>query len=159
MSDAGKYLTPEARARVQIDRMLEAAGWVIQDRAEIDLYAGRGVAIREFLLEGNNEADYLLFVDRRAVGALEAKKEGETLTGVEPQSAKYAAGVPAHVDAPVRPLPFLYESTGVETRFTNGLDPDPRSRDVFAVHRPETLGSWLSELPFRREQWLRCGNQ
>ena len=39
----------------------------------------------------------------------------------------------------VLPLPFIYESTGVETRFTNGLDPDPRSREVFAVHRPETL--------------------
>jgi type I restriction enzyme, R subunit len=145
VNGADRYLTPEARARVDIDRMLEAAGWVIQDRGEIDLYAGKGVAIREFLLEGNHEADYLLFVNHQAVGALEAKKRGETLTGVEPQSAKYAAGVPAHVTAPVRPLPFLYESTGVETRFTNGLDPDPRSREVFAVHRPETLGRWLVE--------------
>ncbi len=68
MSDHGKYLTPEARARVNIDRMLEAAGWVVQDGAEQDLYAGPGVAVREFLLEGNNEADYLLFVNRQAVG-------------------------------------------------------------------------------------------
>ena len=125
--------------------MLEEAGWVSQDRDEIDLYAARGVAVREFLLVGNNEADYLLFVDRQAVGALEAKKQGETLTGVEPQSAKYAAGLPDRVAAPVRPLPFLYESTGVETRFTNGLDPDARSREVFAVHRPETLAGWLAD--------------
>jgi type I restriction enzyme R subunit len=143
MSGADKYLTPEARARVDIDRMLEAAGWVIQDRHEIDLYASSGVAVREFLLDGNLEADYLLFVDRKAVGALEAKKRGETLTGVETQSAKYAACVPDHVDAPRRPLPFLYESTGIETRFTNGLDPDARSREVFAVHQPQTLAAWL----------------
>ena len=77
-----------------------------------------------------------LFVDRQAVGALEAKKEGETLTGVEPQTAKYAAGLPDHVTAPIRPLPFLYESTGVETRFTNCLDPEARSREVAASTRP-----------------------
>ena len=145
MSDAENYLTPEARARVGIDRMLRAAGWIIQNRNEIDLYAARGVAVREFLLNGNDEADYLLFVDRQAVGALEAKKEGVTLTGVEPQSAKYAAGLPPHVTAPIRPLPFLYESTGIETRFTNGLDPIARSREVFFVHRPETLARWLSD--------------
>lgn len=146
MSDhADPYRTPEGRARIEIDKMLIAAGWAIQDRSEIDLYANRGVAVREFLLAGNNEADYLFFVDRRAVGALEAKPEGWTLTGVEPQSAKYAGGLPEHVDAPVLPLPFLYESTGVETRFTNGLDPDPRSRAVFAVHRPETLAGWIED--------------
>ncbi|MHB1582389.1 MAG: type I restriction endonuclease subunit R [Acidimicrobiales bacterium] len=145
MTDGGVYLTPEARARVDIDRMLRAAGWEIQNRSEINLYAARGVAVREFLLEGNEEADYLLFVDRKAVSALEAKAAGATLTGVEPQTAKYAAGLPAHVEAPFRPLPFLYESTGFETRFTNGLDPEPRSREVFAVHRPETLAGWLAD--------------
>ena len=142
---AESYLTAEARARIDIDRMLAAAGWVIQDRSFIDLYAGTGVAVREFLLDGNEEADYLLFVNRQAVGALEAKRSGSTLTGVEPQSASYAAGVPAHVDAPVRPLPFLYESTGVETRFTNRLDTDPRSREIFAIHRPETLAKWIAD--------------
>jgi type I restriction enzyme R subunit len=145
VTEADAYLSPEDRARVEIDRMLKAAGWTIQDRVEINLHASRGVAIREFLLEGNKEADYLLFVDQQAVGALEAKAIGATLTGVEPQTAKYAAGLPAHVDAPIRPLPFLYESTGVETQFTNGLDPEPRSREVFAVHRPETLAGWLAD--------------
>jgi type I restriction enzyme R subunit len=143
--DGDRYLTPEARARVQIDKMLVAAGWAVQDRTEIDLSASQGVAIREFRLEAGNEADYLLFVDHRAIGALEAKKEGSTLIGVEPQSAKYAAGLPDTINAPFRPLPFLYESTGVETRFTNGLDPDPRSREVFAIHRPETLAGWVDD--------------
>jgi type I restriction enzyme R subunit len=144
MSDAATpYLTPEASARVNIDHMLASAGWVVQDRKDINLYEGQGVAVREYLLKGGSEADYLLFVDRKAVGVLEAKKEGDTLTGVEHQSAKYADGLPDDLDAPVKPLPFLYESTGIETRFTNGLDPDARSREVFAIHRPETLAGWL----------------
>ncbi|MGN6243225.1 MAG: type I restriction endonuclease subunit R [Motilibacteraceae bacterium] len=145
MGEARQYLTPEARARLDIDDMLEVAGWVIQNRDELNLAAGRGVAVREFLLAGNTEVDYLLFVDGQALGALEAKKAGTPLIGVEPQTAKYASGLPAHVQAPVRPLPFLYESTGVETQFTNALDPTPRSREVFAVHRPETLARWLAE--------------
>lgn len=138
-------LPPEARARLRIDAQLRTAGWVVQDRKAINLYAARGVAVREFLLEGNDEVDYLFFVDGAAVGALEAKPAGTTLTGVEHQSARYSTELPTHVKAPRRPLPFLYESTGVETQFTNGLDPEPRSRVVFAVHRPETLAAWLAE--------------
>ena len=84
-------------------------------------------------------ADYLLFVDRKAIGVVEAKPVGTTLSGVEAQSGKYGVGLPAQLPAWHRPLPFLYESTGVETFFTNGLDPQPRSRRVFAFHRPETL--------------------
>ncbi len=130
--------TPETLARVKIDAALAAAGWCVQDARTTNLHAGTGVAVREFPLPGFVEADYLLFAGGQAVGAVEAKKEGTTLTGVETQAAKYGAGLPAHLPAPVRPLPFLYESTGVETRFTERLDPDPRSRRVFAFHRPET---------------------
>ncbi len=92
-------------------------------------------------------ADYLLFVDREAVGSVEAKKLGHTLIGVEEQSAKYGAGLPAGVRANRTPLPFAYETTGVETRFTCLLDPEPRSRPVFTFHRPETLADWLEECP------------
>lgn len=141
--DANFYLSPEDRARVRIDRMLRAAGWDVQTRDSINLYDTRGVAIREYLLKGGLEVDYLLFVNGKAIGALEAKPEGYTLTGVEPQSAKYATALPDDLDVPRRPLPFLYESTGVETQFTNGFDPEARSRELFAVHRPETLAAWL----------------
>jgi type I restriction enzyme R subunit len=134
--------TPEATARESIDRQLADAGWAVQDHAALNLYAARGVAVREFPLK-TGPADYLLFVDRRAVGVVEAKKEGETLTGVEVQTEKYGDGVPDAFPVPIRPLPFLYQSTGVETRFTNRLDPEPRSREVFAFHRPETLSEWL----------------
>ena len=135
---------PEQRARANIDRLLEQAGWAVQDLTALNPYGARGVAVREFPLRtGHGTADYLLYVDGRAAGVVEAKPEGRTLTGVETQSGKYGAGLPDNLPAYVRPLPFLYESTGVETRFTNGLDPEPRSRNVFSFHKPETLAEWL----------------
>src|SRR5512146_1784223 len=137
---------PEQRARQTIDRLLEQAGWTVQDRKQLNLGVARGVAIREFsTLAG--PADYLLVVDRQAVGVVEAKKAGETLTGVETQSAKYREGLPPGLPVARLPLPFAYESTGIETRFTNFLEPDARSRPVFAFHRPETLAAWLMQAP------------
>jgi type I restriction enzyme R subunit len=141
------YLTPEARARVQIDEMLEAAGWVVQDAGAVNLSAAQGVAVREFVLAlGHGRADYLLFLNGAAVGALEAKKEGETLMGVAWQTAKYVDGVPEDVPTALEGgLPFVYQSTGIETHFKNMLDPEPASRNVFWFHRPETLAAWLEE--------------
>lgn len=137
-------LTPEQQARQTIDANLRAAGWLVQDRSEANIRLGRGVAIREFKLDqGHGYADYLLFVDGRAVGVLEAKRVGEPLLAHERQAERYSAGLPASLTAPVRPLPFLYLSNGVETKFVNLLDPDARTRDVFAVHQPETLAEWL----------------
>jgi type I restriction enzyme, R subunit len=143
--------SPEQRAREQIDAALAAAGWAVQSRDEIHLGASRGVAVREFILaSGFGTADYLLFVDGRAVGALEAKKAGFPLTGVELQGEKYAQGLPATLTAPIRPLPFVYLSTGAETLFINLLDPRPRSRPVFSFHRPDTLAEWLDAEPLER---------
>ena len=139
-------LTPEQEARIQIDRMLAEAGWLVQDVRSVNLHAGRGVAIREFPLErGFGFADYLLYVDGQAAGVIEAKKAGATLTGVEIQADRYKQGLPKALPAWFRPLLFSYQSTGVETRFTCGLDPDPRSRTVFSFHRPETLAGWLED--------------
>jgi type I restriction enzyme R subunit len=135
---------PEQQAREEIDRLLAAAGWHVCDYAQANIHAACGVALREFPLEsGYGFADYLLYVDGKAAGIIEAKKQGATLTGVEIQSARYAQGLPTALPAWRRPLPFLYESTGVETHFTNGLDPDPRARPLFAFHRPEMLVEWL----------------
>ncbi len=130
--------TPEEKARENIDRQLERCGWQVQDRDEADVCAHLGVAIREFPL-GSDAADYLLYAGGKAIGVIEAKPEGSTLVGVEVQSAKYTKGLPKHLPAYHRPLPFAYESTGKETRFTNALDPNYRSREVFTFHRPETL--------------------
>src|SRR5713226_3423395 len=90
-----------------------------------------------------------IYVDGSAAGVIEAKPEGFTLTGVETQSSKYTQGLPDNLPRWRNPLPFSYQSTGMETRFTNGLDPDPRSRPVFAFHKPEILADWL-ELPFEK---------
>ncbi len=137
--------TPEQKARREIDTKLVASGWIVQDRGDLDLTAGRGIAVREFKMKpGFGFADYMLYLDRRAIGAVEAKATG-TLTGVEAQSAKYAAGLPDNLPAHTRPLPFLYESNGKVTYFTNGLDPKPRSRQVFGFLRPETLAEWLAQ--------------
>lgn len=139
-------VSPEQQARAEIDRLLAAAGWQVQHLKAADLHAARGVALREFELNpGFGTADYLLYVDGKACGVIEAKKQGATLTGVEAQSGRYARGLPAGLPAWRRPLPFVYESTGVETHFTNGLDPAPRARHVFAFHRPETLAQWLTQ--------------
>jgi len=136
---------PEREARQQIDATLAACGWLVQDAAAANIHAGRGVAIREFPLPGHGFADYLLYIDGKAAGVIEAKKVGATLTGVEIQSSKYTTGLPDGLPRWHNPLPFCYESTGVETRFTNGLDPEPRSRNVFAFHRPEMLADLLDE--------------
>ncbi|MFX0196092.1 MAG: type I restriction-modification enzyme R subunit C-terminal domain-containing protein [Candidatus Hodarchaeota archaeon] len=138
--------TPEEKARKTIDQMLDATGWAVQDADKANIYTSRGVALRNFSLKpGHGFADYILYIDGRAAGVVEAKKAGTTLTGVEFQSDKYSKGLPESLPAWFRPLPFCYESTGVETRFTNGLDPEPRSRNVFSFHRPETMSDWLED--------------
>jgi type I restriction enzyme R subunit len=130
-------MTCENHAREVIDQLLEKTGWKVLDVKDANIHAGRGVAIREFPLKsGHGFADYLLYVDGKAAGVIEAKKAGTSLTGVEIQSEKYTSGLPDGLPAYVRPLPFCYESTGTETRFTNNLDPVPRSRPVFAFHQP-----------------------
>ncbi len=120
---------PREKARETIDDLLSRAGWTICDKASANISAHRDVAIRFFQLKsGHGEGDYMLYVDGKAAGVIEAKKEGTTLTDVEPQSAKYTKGLPDGSPAGKNPLPFAYESTGIEMRFTNGLDPAPRSR-------------------------------
>jgi type I restriction enzyme, R subunit len=135
--------SPEELAREKIDRLLTDCGWTIQNRSTINFSVARGVAIREALLKGGDEVDYLLLVDGKAIGTVEAKPEGYTLTGVEEQSGKYGKGLLDIYPKWREPLPFAYESTGVETQFTNQLDPSPKSRNVFAFHKPETLLEYL----------------
>ncbi|MGB7540166.1 MAG: hypothetical protein WBM17_16620, partial [Anaerolineales bacterium] len=149
---------PEALARQQIDKELSDCGWIVQDRAAINLHAGRGVAVREFPLE-TGEADYLLFADKKAVGVVEAKPSGTPLSGVADQAAKYSIGLPKNIPHVDLPLPFLYESTGVETYFRDERDPEPRSRRVFAFHRPETLIDWAADSSTVRGRLRRMPSQ
>ena len=67
-------MTPEARARQQIDRKLGLAGWTIQDLKQLNLAATEGVAVREYPTD-TGPADYVLFVNREAVGVIEGKRD------------------------------------------------------------------------------------
>jgi len=135
---------PEQIARDHIDKQLLACGWLIQDKKKINLTAGLGVAVREYPTD-IGPADYVLFVDKKAVGIIEAKREeeGVRLTTVEDQSLQYAQAKLRLLNND--PLPFVYESTGEVTRFTDYRDPKPRSRNVFTFHRPETFLQWAKE--------------
>jgi type I restriction enzyme R subunit len=138
-------MTPEAEARLQIDALLTGAGWIVQNYKEVDFSAGRGIALREVPLK-TGPCDYLLLVDRKQLGVVEAKKAGTTLSVVADQSTRYASSLPSYMAAGLTgSLPFLYESTGVETLFRDQRDPEPRSRPVFSFHRPETLADWAAE--------------
>ena len=139
--------TPEQKARRQIDAQLAASGWIVQDKNTIDFNAGPGIAVRDIKTD-IGPADYVLFVDKQAVGVIEAKTEdwGHNITTVEDQSAGYANAKLKWVKNH-EPLPFLYEATGVITRFTDVRDPKPRSREVFTFHRPETCAHGSRQAP------------
>jgi len=132
-------MNPEEKVCLKIDEALTGAGWIIQDRSEFDRTAGVGVAVREFLMADRTEADYLLFVDGKAYGVIEAKKEGCTLSGIENQSGGYSAALPSNIRAWQMPLPFIYEANSSEIRFTDARDIDACSRRIFAFQKPETL--------------------
>ena len=125
--------------------MLERAGWKVQSKSTINFSAGVGIAVREYPTDVG-PADYILFIDKTPVGVVEAKPEdwGQRITVVEEQSGGYAAAKLKwlHKNAP---LPFVYESTGVVTRFTDTRDPKPRAREVFSFPRPETLQDWHTQ--------------
>ena len=135
--------TPEQKARDNIDAMLGQAGWLVQDKKKIDFGAGFGIAIREYQTDVG-PADYVLFINKEPVGVVEAKPEdwGQKITTVEDQSGGYASAKLKWLNSK-EPLPFVYESTGVVTRFTDTRDPKRRSREVFSVPRPERMGDWM----------------
>jgi len=133
---------PEQIARDNIDRKLIASGWIIQNKKQINLNAGLGVAVREYQTDAG-PADYILFIAAKPVGVIEAKREDEgvRLTVHEDQSKFYADSKLKYLNND--PLPFVYESTGELTRFTDYRDPKPRSRIVFSFHRPESFQEWM----------------
>jgi type I restriction enzyme R subunit len=143
-------LTPEQRARVLIDEQLRSAGWHVCDATQLNLISHPASAVREVRMKrGHGQVDYLLYVDRRIVGVIEAKPVGTPLSGVEWQSAMYADGLdPAQQLQAVTVdgrLPFVFEASGTETHFTDGYDPDPRARGVYHLARPDALSRIIRE--------------
>ncbi|WP_304238324.1 DEAD/DEAH box helicase family protein, partial [Jiulongibacter sediminis] len=147
---------PEQVARDRIDEMLRNSGWKVQSKKNTDLSAGLGVALRETNTVSGS-ADYILFVNHNPVGVIEAKKEdeGHRLSVVEEQATRYSREPikvgPYEIKSE---KPFVYESTGTITRFTDYRDPKPRGRNVFSFHRPETLADWIKKGPSLRERLL-----
>lgn len=138
-------MTPEQKAREVIDKKLAQSGWVVQDRKQLNLLAGLGVAVREFPTS-TGPVDYALFVEGIPVGIVEAKKDaaGENITVVEDQSSRYAHSTLKWVSVEYQ-IRFAYEATGKLTRFTDYADQKYRSRTVFAFHRPEELRRLLRQ--------------
>ncbi len=145
--------SPEQLARDRIDTALRHSGWTIQDKKKINLSAALGIAIREYQTD-TGPADYILFVDKKPIGVIEAKRpeEGANLTKVEDQSEGYAVAKLKHLDNDK--LFFAYESTGDITRFTDYRDPKPKSREVFTFHRPETFQKWIADGKSLRQRIL-----
>ena len=139
-------MTPEARAREQIDNRLRQSGWTIQDLKQLNLTVASGVAVREFPTN-TGPVDYALFIEGVPVGVVEAKKdeEGQALTDVETQSSRYANSQFKWVKREYK-VRFAYEATGELVRFTDYADLKYRSREVFSFHRPETLKRWLNRI-------------
>ncbi|RPH92613.1 MAG: DEAD/DEAH box helicase, partial [Calditrichaeota bacterium] len=133
---------PEQTARDHIDQQLTACGWKIQHIRHVNLNAGIGVAVQEYLTDVG-PADYVLFVDGKPCGIIEAKREeeGHRINIHEEQGEQYAKARLRYLNN--EPLPFVYLSTGEITRFTDFADPKPRARELFSFHRPETLREWI----------------
>jgi hypothetical protein len=138
----------EAETRKQIDEKLLAAGWLVQDKTHINLMAAVGVAVRE-LPTNKGPADYMLFLDGKACGIIESKREGASRSHVAEQSPCYAASNIKHIQrwsANSAPLLFRFEAINHVIRCRDERDPAPRSRNGFHVHKPETIKE-------RRQKW------
>ncbi|MDH5328106.1 MAG: DEAD/DEAH box helicase family protein [Gammaproteobacteria bacterium] len=139
-----KYTKLEAATRIEIDQKLEQAGWVVQDKGRLNLFAALGVAVREMDTD-TGPADYMLFLEGKACGIIEAKREGANLGEVFSQSRRYATSNSKHIERWMERLPFTYEATNHEIRFCDWRDPYTRSRNIYFFHRPETLLTWVQQ--------------
>ncbi len=142
-------MTPEAKARLNIDKKLIELGYIIQDMKDFNPNVSLGVVVREFPVKNGNEKgsiDYLIFINKEAVGVIEAKasNKGENLTTTEEQTKKYAHSNLLYLNKKPN-LRFIYEGTDFITYFTDYKDKKYRSREVFTFHKPETLQKWLLE--------------
>ncbi len=149
-------MSPEEKARIEIDKQLNAAGYVVQDMNELNLYAGKGVVVREYPTD-TGEVDYLIFINQQPVGIIEAKSitKGEKLiTEVEDQTKRYVNSKFLYFNKNID-IRFVYESTGEITRFTDYNDIKFRSREIFTFHKPEELERLLKETDTLRNR-LKC---
>ena len=143
-------MKPEEKARVKIDQWLTESGWKVINRDEFEADSS-AVAVREGLLKGNREADYFLFINGKAVGILEAKREEVEANKavVCDQVETYARFVPSYYTAYQKPIPFLYTSNGKQHYFRDFRKKDSDYEEIFVMHKPKKLVEMLGiEDPF-----------
>ncbi|MBD5422501.1 MAG: DEAD/DEAH box helicase family protein [Bacteroides sp.] len=155
-------MTPEQIAREKIDRMFADAGWAVVNR---DNYSPEisAVAIEEGLMKGNCEADYLLFINGKAVGVLEAKRREVDVTAsiVADQAEHYAKSVPNWCQAWFNPLPLAYVSNGNELYFRDLRNPDSQYEALKKIHTPKEItrllgiNDYYAALPTLQKRGLR----
>ena len=151
-------MSPEEKARQIIDKQLEDAGWVIQDRKELNPIASLGVAVREYPTSDNEEVDYALFIEGKPVGLIEAKADEhgvELVTAAHEQNKRYVNSGLKWANSSKTDMRFIYEATGILTHFTDLLDPKPRVRKIFSFHQPEQLLYWIKDYKFNGKKTLR----
>lgn len=154
-------MSPEEKARLVIDEKLEQAGWVVQDKNQMNLFVSNnsvnGVAVREFSTNDGGEVDYALFIDGTPVGLIEAKAESEGLhlsSSAKEQNNRYIqAGLKGSYDK--EDLRFIYEATNTRIEFTDLKDPKPRSRTIYCFHQPETLKELIDDFEYKGGKTLR----
>ena len=137
-------MQPEEKARVKIDQMFVDAGWRVVDR---EAYSPTitAAAIREALLIGNAEADYLLFINGKAVGVLEAKREEIDVASdrVCEQAIRYTRYAPLCYQSFERPLPFIYQSNGNTTLFRDCRTEESDYEELNRIHTPKEMVKML----------------
>ena len=138
-------MSPEEQARKAIDEKLIQAGWVIQNRDQMNPSAALGVAVREFPTS-TGPVDYALFVDGAPVGVIEAKRSerGQSLSSVEEQSSRYANSIFLYVSGR-HEVRFAYEATDKLIHFTDFKDEKYCARTVYNFFRPDTLQKLLRQ--------------
>ena len=155
-------MTPEEKARQKIDQWFAEAGWKVINREDYEP-ACTAVAIREGLLKGNLEADYFLFINGKAVGVLEAKREDiDALSDkVCEQAVLYAKSVPHIYQAYQKPLPFIFTSNGKELYFCDFREQEQGFKQIIAIPTPYELvkqlgiSDYFAGLPTLRKKGLR----
>ena len=136
---------PEEKARLIIDEKLVQSGYIVQDFSELDLSAGLGVVVREYATS-SGPADYLIFIDKKPVGIIEAKAhdKGALLLSTAEQTKRYAESKLKYIKGSVD-IRFAYEATDVLTYFCDYHDEEYSSREVFSFHQPEQLKAWIDD--------------
>jgi type I restriction enzyme R subunit len=136
--------TPEDKAREVIDRKLQEAGYLIQDKNNINPTVSLGVVVREFPTE-SGPVDYLIFIAGKPAGVIEAKADdkGEVLLTVSEQAKRYIDSGLKYAKTATN-LRFAYVATSIRTCFCDYGD-DARTREVFSFHRPEKLAELIKD--------------